>query len=140
MLKGQVLKPWAHSSGVRVEGGRGESLGRKQAVLGHRRKPEGRWQERHPTRACSPENCLEAGGEEAEEGHGLVAWRLLITTPGPDHSGGTWGRSRNGSHPSKKGVHRAGCRKGSATLTLHTAAWKKSVELKCLKAEKQTGL
>ena len=67
MLKGQVLKPWAHSSGVRVEGGRGESLGRKQAVLGHRRKPEGRWQEHHPTRACSPENCLEAGGEEAEE-------------------------------------------------------------------------
>ena len=24
MLKGQVLKPWAHSSGVRVESGRGE--------------------------------------------------------------------------------------------------------------------
>lgn len=48
MLKGQVLKPWAHSSGVHVESGRGESLRRKQAVLGHRGKPEGRWQEHHP--------------------------------------------------------------------------------------------
>ena len=122
MLKGQVLKPWAHSSGVRVESGRGESLRRKQAVLRHRGKPEGHWQGHHPMRLCSQESCPEASGEEAEEGHGLVAWRLLITTSGPDHSGGTWGRSRNGCHPSKKGVYRAGCRKDSDALTLHPAA------------------